>query len=153
MNLIFKTSVPKFYMDKSFEAIICFRYYINSKDLEKLVFDWAIFLHFLDLYQGSFKKNQYCYRCNKTIQFNMSKYYHYTFNCIQKGDRWDLMFNRTYDFINCIDLKEGLYWRQKEIKIDEEVFEVENESKVENEVKKIKKVYNPDSVTVVIGNY
>ena len=140
-------------MDKSFEAIICFRYYINSKDLEKLVFDWAIFLHFLDLYQGSFKKNQYCYRCNKTIQFNMSKYYHYTFNCIQKGDRWDLMFNRTYDFINCIDLKEGLYWRQKEIKIDEEVFEVENESKVENEVKKIKKVYNPDSVTVVIGNY
>ena len=136
-------------MDKGFEAIICFRYYINSKDLEKLVFDWAIFLHFLDLYQGNFKKNQYCYRCNKTIQFDMSKYYHYTFNCIQKGDRWDLMFNRTYDFINGIDLKERKYWIQKELIIDKEVFEYGNEI----EVGKMKKIYNPDSVTLVIGNY
>ena len=136
-------------MDKDFEAIICFRYYVNSKELEKLVFDWAIFLHFLDLYQGSFKKNEYCYRCNKTIQFDMSKYYHYTFNCIQKGDRWDLMFNRTYDFINGIDLKERKYWIQKELIIDKEVFDNGNEI----EVGKMKKIYNPDSVTLVIGNY
>ena len=136
-------------MDKSFEAIICFRYYVNSKELEKLVFDWAIFLHFLDLYQGNFKKNQICYRCNKIIKFDMSKYYHYTFNCIQKGDRWDLMFNRTYDFITGIDLKERKYWVQKELIIDKEVFDNENEI----EVGKMKKIYNPDSVTLVIGNY
>jgi len=42
----------------------------------------------------------------------MDKYCHHTFYCIQKGDSWDLMFNRTYDFIFGIDLKEGYNWKQ-----------------------------------------
>ena len=43
-------------MDESFKAILCLRYYINDKNIEKMIYDWAIFLHYLDLYQGKFEK-------------------------------------------------------------------------------------------------
>ena len=29
---------------------------LNDKNIEKMIYDWAIFLHYLDLYQGKFEK-------------------------------------------------------------------------------------------------
>ena len=122
-------------MDESFKAILCLRYYINDNNIEKMIYDWAIFLHYLDLYQGKFEKIDKCYRCEKIIKFQQGKYYHYTFDCIQKGDLWDLMFNRTYDFIFGVDLKKGLEWRLKEYNLEEEISE------------------NSNSTVIKLGNY
>ena len=124
-------------MDESFKAILCLRYYINDKNIEKMIYDWAIFLHYLDLYQGKFEKMDKCYRCGKIIKFQQGKYYHYTFDCIQKEDLWDIIFNRTYDFIFGIDLKKGLEWRLKEFTLEE----------------KISDNFNSNSVVVKLGNY
>lgn len=124
-------------MDESFKAILCLRYYIYDKNIEKMIYDWAIFLHYLDLYQGKFEKMDKCYRCGKIIKFQQGKYYHYTFDCIQKEDLWNIIFNRTYDFIFGIDLKKGLEWRLKEFTLEE----------------KISDNFNSNSVVVKLGNY
>ena len=124
-------------MDESFKAILCLRYYINDKNIEKMIYDWAIYLHYLDLYQGKFEKMYKCYKFGKIIKFQQGKYYHYTFDCIQKEDLWDLMFNRTYDFIFGVDLNKGFEWRLKEYNLE----------------KKISKNFNSNSVVIKLGNY
>ena len=131
-------------IDKGFESIICMRIYLGCRDIELLIYQWAMFFHFLDLYQGVYKKNDICYRCNKKIDREMGKYCHHTFYCIQKGDSWDLMFNRTYDFIFGIDLKEGYNWRKNEEEVEKQVFKLEN-----------KKLLPPnlDFIVLKLGNY
>lgn len=143
-------------MDEKFEAIICLRYFINCKDIEKMIYDWSIFLHFLDLYQGQFKRDEECYRCGNVIKFNTSKYYHYTFNCIYKVDRWNLMFGRTYDFISGKDLTDTKYWKLKEAMREEDMNKIEKQRinyKYDFKFYRNDPEFNSDSIVVTLGNY